>query len=250
MKAFSALLILFFSLTAFAVQHDFPDEITGYADVLNAGKIIVTGVYDGSAGEALALRRAKENAESRLRQVLYDLPVSRLRTVEDTILFDGLMSYVTDAVLTSAVSCGERGYYDKEELKAYYCLSADISPLEAFTDKYAAAPPEKSDNAASDYDAVIMNTAGLPFVPAFLNKIYGADGTELWSRRQGSPLYAPAVADAFNILFLEGKRSPLNIEAIRVDSYTDVYLGSGDTEELKELIAAGEPFRLIFTFIK
>ncbi|QAR33200.1 hypothetical protein EP073_07225 [Geovibrio thiophilus] len=242
--------LFIFSTAAYGADSAFPPETLSHLDILNSGRITVIGSSPEGLKVNDALRRARIEAEEKAHAILSDLPVSGLRTLEDAALFDNESEHVFRELLSSLSSCKSKGIYDKAKKKGYYCLTGRIDPLEILAEKSSAAVKSEPDGTAAEYDSVIINAAVGVFVPALMNRIYAADGTEIWNRAFGHPVYVTDMPDAVTLLFQEGRRKPLSLNAERVASYTDVYLGKTASDELKRLLSAGTDVKIVFAFLK
>lgn len=242
--------MLFFSAAAYGADSVFPPETISHLDILNSGRITVIGSSPGGLNMNNALRRARIDAEEKAHALLSDLPVSGLRTLEDAALFDNESEHIFRELISSLSSCRGKGIYDKAEKKGYYCLTGRTDPLDVLAEKSAATARPEPDGSTAEYDSVIINAAVGMFVPALANRIYAADGTEIWNRSFGHPVYVTDMPDAVTLLFQEGRRKPLSLNAERVVSYTDVYLGKTASGELTRLLAAGADVKIVFVFLK
>lgn len=238
------------SVCSYGADSFFPQETLSYIGILNSGKITVIGESAEGLKMRDALTRARIEAEEKAHAVLSDLPVSGVRTLEDTALFDNESEQVFRELLSSLSSCKGKGIYDKERKKGYYCLSGRIDPLDVLAGRTLSAPEADDNGSFAEYDSVIINTAIGSFVPALGNRLYSADGDELWNRTFSHPVYVADLPDAVTMLFQEGRRKPLSLNAERVASYTDVYLGKTASEELKKLLGSDADVKIVFTFLK
>ncbi len=249
-KLYTLCFLLLFSAAAFGAEAVFPAETLTHIEILNSGRITVTGSSPEGVKMNYAMKRAKIDAEEKAHALLADLPVSGLRTLEDSALFDNESENVFRELLSSLSSCKGKGIYDKQNKKGYYCLTGRIDPLELLAEKSSSAVKPEPDGGSAVYDSVIINAAAGSFVPALLNRVYSADGTEIWNRTFSAPSYVTDMSDAVTMLFQEGRRRPLSLNAEKVVSYTDVYLGKTASGELKSLLASGSDFKVVFVFLK